>query len=221
MPATPLRRTEAVTVRRRPDRASYDRAAADAILDEALVAHVGIAVDGQPFVIPMAFGRAGDLLYLHGSVASRLLRALDAGTPVCVTVTLIDGLVVSRSWFHSSMNYRSVVVVGTARRLRDPGEVRTALGAIVDHVVPGRTSEARPPTDAELKHTAVLALPIDTASVKTRAGGPIEDPDDLALPIWGGVVPIRTEFGEARRDADVADSVPCPRSLAPYRRPGA
>jgi uncharacterized protein len=210
--------TSQTTVRRQ-ERADYSRAAANAILDEALVAHVGINVDGQPFVIPMAFGRDGEQLVLHGSVASRLLRTLDEGAAVCVTVTLLDDLVVSRSWFHHSMNYRSVVILGVAERIRDPAAARAALGCVVDHVVPGRTAEARPPTDAELRTTAVLVLPIDAASVKVRTGGPTEAPDDLALPIWAGVVPVRTTFGAPAGDDELLDGVAIPPSLSPYRRP--
>jgi len=219
MASPQLTKSDAVTVRRKPDRASYERADAYSILDEALIAHVGISVDGQPFVIPMVFGRDGDRLILHGSVATRLLRALDAGVPVCVTVTLLDALVVSRSQFHTSMNYRSVVVVGVARCIKDLEEAKRALAAVVDHVIPGRSSEAREPTDAELRQTAVLELAIDTASVKRRTGGPIEDPDDLALPIWAGVVPLSTEVGAPVAEADVLPRVELPPSLTPYTRP--
>lgn len=219
MASPQLTKSEAVTVQRKPERASYERADAYAILDEALVAHVGISIDGQPFVIPMVFGRDGDRLILHGSVATRLLRTLDAGTPVCVTVTLLDALVVSRSQFHTSMNYRSVVVVGTARRIKDLEEAKQALGAVVDHVIPGRSREAREPTDAELRQTAVLELPIETASVKCRTGSAIEEPDDLALPIWAGVVPLNTEAGAPIADSDVLPGVELPPSLTPYTRP--
>ncbi len=218
MPSPQLTKTDAVTVRRKPDRASYERADAYSILDEALVAHVGISVDGQPFVIPMVFGRDGDRLILHGSVATRLLRALDAGTPVCVTVTLLDALVVSRSQFHTSMNYRSVVIVGNARHINDLEEAKRAMAAVVDHVMPGRSTEARPPTDAELRQTAVLELPIETASVKRRTGGPIEEPDDLALPIWAGVVPLGIEVGAPVAETDVLAGVKLPASLSPYTR---
>jgi nitroimidazol reductase NimA-like FMN-containing flavoprotein (pyridoxamine 5'-phosphate oxidase superfamily) len=220
--ATPeLTKTDAVTVRRRTERADYTRAAANAILDEALIAHVGISVDGQPFVIPMVFGRDGDQLVLHGSVATRLLRALDDGVAVCVTVTHVDDLVVSRSWFHMSMNYRSVVIIGTAERVRDPDVARRALACVVDHVVPGRTAEARPPTDAELRQTAVLRVPIDTASVKVRTGGPVEEPGDLELPIWAGCVPVRTAFGTPAGDDALLEGVAVPPSLVSYERPGA
>ena len=216
-----LTKTDAVTVRRLTERASYSRAEAYAILDEALIAHVGISVDGQPFVIPMVLGRDGDCLVLHGSVASRLLRTLDDGVAVCVTVTHVDDLVVSRSWFHMSMNYRSVVIIGVAERVRDRDEARRALACVVNHAVPGRTEEARPPSDAELAQTAVLRVPIDTASVKVRTGGPREEPADLELPIWAGLVPIQTSFGMPTGDDALLDGVAVPPSLVAYRRPGA
>lgn len=215
MASPQLTKSDAVTVRRKPDRASYERADAYSILDEALIAHVGISVDGQPFVIPMVFGRDGDRLILHGSVATRLLRALDAGVPVCVTVTLLDALVVSRSQFHTSMNYRSVVVVGVARRIKDLEQAKRAMAALVDHTIPGRAAEAREPTDAEMRQTAVLALPIETASVKRRTGGPIEEPSDLTLPIWAGLVPLTTTAGEPIAEPDVLAGVSVPTSLTP------
>jgi nitroimidazol reductase NimA-like FMN-containing flavoprotein (pyridoxamine 5'-phosphate oxidase superfamily) len=219
MPAPELTKTEATTIRRKAERGDYRRSSANAILDEALIAHVGFSVDEQPFVIPMVFGRDGDRLILHGSVASRLLRALDDGVAVCVTVTLIDALVASRSQFHSSMNYRSVVIIGTAQRIRDLDHARRAMACVVDHALPARSADARPPTDAELRQTAVLELAIDTASVKIRTGGPIEDPDDLALPIWGGIVPVTTTFGTPEPDDDVRADVAVPTALVEYRRP--
>jgi hypothetical protein len=220
MPTSELTKTDATTVRRKAERSDYRRDTANAILDEALVAHVGFSVDEQPFVIPMVFGRDGDRLILHGSAASRLLRALDDGVPVCVTVTLIDALVAARSQFHTSMNYRSVVIIGVARRIRDLDDARRAMARVVDHALPGRSVEARPPTDAELRQTAVLELPIDTASVKTRTGGPVEDPDDLALPVWGGIVPVTTAFGTPQPDDDLRADVKVPTELEDYRRPG-
>jgi len=211
--------SDATTLKRKPERGDHRREAIEAIIDEALVAHVGFAVDGQPFVIPMTYGRDGDRLFLHGSVANRMLRALDDGVPVCVTFTLLDDLVVSRSHFHHSMNYRSVVVVGTARRVRDPEACARALECVVDHVIPGRSSEARPPTDAEIRQTAVLEVPIEQASAKVRSGGPIEEPDDLALDVWGGIVPVTTTFGPPEADGQGADAA-TPRSVRDYRRPG-
>ena len=208
------------TLKRKPERGSHERAVIEAILDEGLVAHVGIVVDDQVFVLPMVYARDGDRLLLHGSVASRLLRTLDAGTPVCVTVTLVDALVLARSQFHHSMNYRSVVVVGAATRVRDLDACRRAVARIVDHVVPGRAAEARPPTDAELRQTAVLELPIEQASTKRRVGTAIEEPDDLALDVWGGVVPVSTTFGPPEPDGQGVATAALPQSLSPYGRPG-
>lgn len=199
--------TERSVVRRRPDRASYELERIHAVLDEGLVAHVGIAVDGQPYVIPMAYGRDGDRLILHGSVAARLMRALDRGLPVCVTVTILDGLVLSRSSFHHSMNYRSVVVLGTARRIDERTAAARALDALVEHVVPGRTAETRPATDVELRQTMVLELPIEEASLKERTGGPLDEPEDLELPVWAGVIPLRTSRGEPVPNDDLAAGV--------------
>jgi nitroimidazol reductase NimA-like FMN-containing flavoprotein (pyridoxamine 5'-phosphate oxidase superfamily) len=194
MGTTELVQTAHTTVRR-AERGSYDRATAHAILDEALVAHVGFATgDGQPFVIPMVYGRVDDTLYLHGAPGTRLVRTLADGAPLCVTVTLIDALVLAKSQMHHSANYRSVVILGSARRVRGD-EAERALTAIVDHALPGRSAEARPPDAAELRRTAVLAVPIDEASVKVRTGGPVDDDADLALPVWAGIVPITTVRG--------------------------
>jgi nitroimidazol reductase NimA-like FMN-containing flavoprotein (pyridoxamine 5'-phosphate oxidase superfamily) len=210
-------RSESTTLKRKPERGDHEAETIHAIIDEALVAHVGFVVDGQPFVIPMTYGRDGDRLFLHGSVANRMLRALDEGVPVCITFTLLDALVVSRSHFHHSMNYRSAVVVGTARRVRDPEVAVHALRCIVDHVIPGRSDEARPPADAEVRQTAVLEVPIQQASAKARTGGPVEEPDDLALDVWGGVVPVTTTFGAPEPDGQGVDA-PVPPSVAAYRR---
>ena len=159
------------------------------------MAHVGIAADGQPYVIPMVYARRGATLYLHGSPASRLLRALKAAVPVCVTVTLIDGLVLARSAFHHSMNYRSVVVLGQAREVIDPEEKQSAFAALVDHAVPGRSGEVRAPNPKETAGTIVLALPLTEASAKIRTGPPIDDEDDLTVPVWAGVIPLSLERG--------------------------
>jgi uncharacterized protein len=214
-----LSTTDRTRVRRAPARASDDRAAAYAVLDEGLVAHVGIQVDGQPYVIPMAYGRDGDRLLLHGSVASRLMRGLAGGLQVCVTVTLVDGLVMARSAFHHSMNYRSVVVLGEARRIEDPDEVAAALDVLVDHIVPGRSDELRPHTDVEVRQTMVLELPIDEASLKARTGGPIDDEADLDLPVWAGVVPLATTTGTPEPDAR-ATGGPVPDTVGQWHRPG-
>ena len=212
--------TPHTTFNRRPDRGTYERAAAERILDEAFVAHVGFVDDGQPIVIPMVFGRDGDRLVLHGSVTSRLLRALDTGVPVCVTVTLVDGIVLAHSQFHHSVNYRSVVIVGTARRVRDADEHRRALSCVVDHVTPGRAGEARPPNDAELRQTMVLQVAIETASVKTRLGGSIApDEEDRDLPVWSGVVPLTVRPGTPVADRHSSPSADPPASVSPWSRP--
>ena len=192
MPAGPPSR--ATRVRRHPDRGRYERAEIDAILDEALVCHVGFD-DARPFVIPMIHARVGDTLYLHGSPGSRLLRRLERGIDVCVTATLVDGLVLARSQFHHSLNYRSAVVLGRARLVADDGDKRLALRAIVDHVLPGRSDDSREASPAELLATKVLALSIGEASAKLRTGPPIDDEDDLGLPFWSGVVPLTTTPG--------------------------
>lgn len=192
MPTGPSSR--ATRVRRHPERGRYEREVVDAILDAAVVSHVGFDAE-RTFVIPMIHARIDDTLYLHGSPGSRLLRALERGVGVCVTATLIDGLVLARSQFHHSLNYRSVVVLGRARLVADDGEKRRALRAIVDHVLPGRGDDSRPPSAKELLATKVLALPIDEASAKVRTGPPIDDEEDEALPFWSGVVPLTTTPG--------------------------
>jgi nitroimidazol reductase NimA-like FMN-containing flavoprotein (pyridoxamine 5'-phosphate oxidase superfamily) len=202
MSAAPSTRT---TVRRLPERGAYERDTLYAILDEALVCHVGFVSDGQPFVLPCAYARQGGRLLLHGSPGSRMLRILAGGAPVCVTVTLVDGLVLARSAFHHSMNYRSVVVLGTAAPVVDAQERLAALEAIVEHLAPGRWREARRPSAAELARTLVVALPLDEASAKLRVGGPQDDAEDLGLPVWAGHVPLALTPGPP---------VPCP-SLGP------
>lgn len=185
---TPTPRT---TVQRLPKRAAYDRAAVEAILDEALVCHIGFVVDGQPFVIPTIHARVEGRLYVHGSAASRMLRALGEGPQVCVTVTIVDGLVLARSAFHHSMNYRSVVVLGRARFVTDPAEKVAALEAVVEHVVPGRSREVRAPNEKEILATSVLRLDLAEVSAKVRSGPPVDDPEDMALGCWAGEVPLR------------------------------
>lgn len=209
------------TTARKAERASLDRADAYAVLDEGLVAHVGFVVDDRPFVMPMAYGRDGDRLLLHASVATRLARTLGESAPVCVTVTLLDGLVAARSQFHHSMNYRSVVVVGDAVRLHDPADIARALVSIVDHVIPGRSAEARPANHTEQRLTAVLAVALETASLKVRSGPPLDDPDDIAAGGWAGVVPLSLHAGAPTADdAATAAGVDVPPSIASYRRPG-
>jgi nitroimidazol reductase NimA-like FMN-containing flavoprotein (pyridoxamine 5'-phosphate oxidase superfamily) len=181
--------SDRVRLHRRPDRGSYERAELDAILDAALVCHVGFVHDRSPVVIPTIHARAGDLLYLHGSPASRMLRDLAGGVDVCVTATLVDGLVLAKSWMHHSLNYRSAVVMGRAHRLDGPEKVE-ALRVVVEHVQPGRAAESRPPSPKELTATLVLALPITEFSVKIRTGGPIDDPEDSSLDWFAGVTPV-------------------------------
>jgi nitroimidazol reductase NimA-like FMN-containing flavoprotein (pyridoxamine 5'-phosphate oxidase superfamily) len=193
--------SERITVRRIPKRAHYDQETIHAILDEALICQVGFVIGGEPFVIPTIHARLDDTLYLHGAVASRMLKVLGAGGIVCVSATLLDGLVLARSAFHHSMNYRSVSVFGRARRVTDPQEIQRALDAIVDHVAPGRRAEVRPPNDKELAATAVVALPIEEASAKIRTGGPVDDEEDHALDVWAGVLPLTMTAGAPLDDA--------------------
>jgi nitroimidazol reductase NimA-like FMN-containing flavoprotein (pyridoxamine 5'-phosphate oxidase superfamily) len=195
--------SDRTTVRRRPGRGVYDPAVIDAILDEAFVCHVGVVIDGQPYVIPTGYGRSGRILYLHGSPANRLLGALADGAAACVTVTLVDGFVLARSVFHHSMNYRSVVILATGRPVTDRQEKADALRCVTNHIMPGRWEEARPPTDRELDGTHVIAIPLDEASAKVRIGPPIDDEPDYLLPIWAGVVPIVTGIGAPQPDARV------------------
>ncbi|MDX6465460.1 MAG: uncharacterized protein QOI27_500 [Gaiellaceae bacterium] len=181
---------EHLRVKREPQRGVYDRETIDAILDEALVCHLGFAVDGQPYVIPTLHARVGDLLYVHGSAASRMLRHAASDVRICITVTLLDGLVLARSVFNHSIDYRSVVVLGTPTLVEELEEKREALRAFTEHIAPGRWEEARQPTDQELKATWILSVPLDEASAKVRTGPPEDEPEDLELPVWAGVVPI-------------------------------
>jgi nitroimidazol reductase NimA-like FMN-containing flavoprotein (pyridoxamine 5'-phosphate oxidase superfamily) len=190
MASSELLRTDRSRARRLADRARYDREAVDAILDEALVCHVGFAVDGRAWVMPTTYARVGDSVYLHGAAGNFALRTLAGGVEVCVTVTLLDGLVFAKSAFHHSMNYRSVMLFGQATAVTEPAEKTTALLAIVDHMQAGRSAETRRPTDSELRATLVVRLVIDEGSAKVRTGGPIDDPEDNELPYWAGVVPI-------------------------------
>jgi nitroimidazol reductase NimA-like FMN-containing flavoprotein (pyridoxamine 5'-phosphate oxidase superfamily) len=201
-------KTDRTTVRRLPKRGNYDRATVEAILDEALICHVGFVVDGSPVVIPTIHTRVGDTLYFHGSAASRMLRTLRDGVEACVTATLLDGLVLARSTFHHSVNYRSAVVFGVAREVTDREEMLTVLEALVEHVCRGRSAEARGPNEAELKQTLVLALPINEASAKIRTGPPIDDEQDYAMGVWAGVLPMRLVPGEPIRDERSSAEVP-------------
>ena len=188
--------TPRTTLHRIPARGSYDRATVHAILDEALVCHLGFVSHEHPFVIPTTFVRDGETLYVHGAAASRTLKSLAEGVAACVTVTLLDGLVLSRSAFHHSMNFRSVVVYGVATKVESDEEKQLASRALVDHMVPGRSEETRGPTASELRKTLVVRVPITEASAKIRTGPPIEEPDDLALPYWGGEIPMTLTRGE-------------------------
>jgi len=212
---TPTTRTQ---VRRLPKRGHYDRETVYKILDEAFVCHVGFVADGQPYVIPTNFGRVDDKLYLHGSAASRMLRTLSKGVPVCVTITLVDGLVLARSAFHHSVNYRSVVVLGTAQLVEDPPEKMDALRLFAEHIMKGRWDDVRQPTEQELKATSVLRLPLDEVSAKVRTGGPVDDEEDYALPVWAGVLPIKPLPQAPIADPRLNPATPVPEYLKNYSR---
>jgi len=213
-----LEPTPRTTLRRLPARGHFDRATVNAILDEALVCHVGFVTDGQPFVIPTIHARAGDQVFVHGSAASRMLKTLQGGVPVCLTATLLDGLVLARSAFHHSMNYRSVVVLGDATPVTDEREKWDALHAIVEHVAPGRWSEVREPSAKELAGTLVLRLPIEEASAKVRTGPPLDDEEDYALECWAGVLPLRLTPGTPVPDPRMPEGRPLPASVTGYAR---
>ena len=212
---TPTDRTQ---VKRLPKRGKYDADTVYKILDEAFVCHVGFAVDGQPFVIPTNFGRVGDTLYLHGSAASRMLRTLGQGIPVCVTVTLVDGLVLARSAFHHSVNYRSVVILGTAKLVEDPNEKMEALRLFTEHIMRGRWDEIRWPNEQEMKGTTVLALSLEEVSAKVRVGGPVDDEEDYSLPVWAGVLPLSQTTGAPVPDTRLNEGTPVPGYITNYSR---
>ena len=211
----PTRRTQ---LSRHPERGSHEREAVYAILDEALICHIGFVADGQPYVLPTTHARIDDQLYVHGSVASRMLKTLRTATPICVTVTLIDGLVLARSAFHHSMNYRSAVILGTATQVADPEHKRRAFDALIEHVVPGRSAQVRAASDQELKATLVLSLAITEASAKTRVGPPIDSQADYALPCWAGVLPLAVQAQPPVADARLLPGVPLPKEVAAYQR---
>jgi hypothetical protein len=218
-PAPPA--SDRVRLRRKRERGSYDRRVIDAILDEGLIAHLGIVEeDGQPLVIPTLHARRGDVVYCHGSVASRTLRTLAAGAPVCLTVSLLDGLVLARSAMHHSANYRSAMLVGKASCVEDPDEKRAAMKAVVEHIVPGRWRDVRGPTDNELKATSVLAIPIEEASAKVRTGPPLDDDEDHALGAWAGVIPLTAMPGAPVSDPRLRADIDPPAYVTAYRRPG-
>jgi len=211
--------TERTTLRRRPQRASYDRATVEAILDEGLYCHIGFTVEGQPYVIPTIHARVDDRLYVHGSSASRMLRNLKTGVPMCVTVTILDGLVLARSAFHHSMNYRSVVVLGVAQEVTDPQEKYEALKAVVDHVAPKRWEDVRWPTEQELKATSVLRLPLEEVSAKIRTGPPLDDEEDYQLPCWAGELPLRLTPQVPLPDPRLPSETSVPSYIRAYQRP--
>lgn len=203
---------------RKSDRAAYDKKTVHAILDEGLLAHVGFVDKDWPMVIPMIYARIDETLYLHGAKAARFAKTLGKGVPVCIEVTLVDALVLARSAFHSSMNYRSVVVHGMAHLVDDPDHKARVLAEVTDRLAPGRWDEARPMTDKELKSTSVIAVPIEHAVAKARTGGPIDDDEDYALPIWAGVIPIRHTFGSPQDDGRVLEGVDVPESISRAQR---
>ena len=209
-------KTDRTKVKRLPDRGRYDRETISAILDEAFICHVGFVVEGQPYVIPTGFARVGDDLYIHGSSASRMLRKLSKGVDVCVTVTLIDGLVLARSAFHHSINYRSVVILGKAELVDDDDEKNRALKAFTEHIVPGRWADVRWPTELELKATSVLKLPINEASAKIRTGDPKDDEEDYAMDIWAGVLPLTIVPGKPIDDTNLIHDVEPPKYITEY-----
>jgi nitroimidazol reductase NimA-like FMN-containing flavoprotein (pyridoxamine 5'-phosphate oxidase superfamily) len=216
-PYIPTARTN---VRRLPKRGVYDRAEVFKILDEALICHVGFNDEtGRPVVIPTGYGRTDDRLFLHGSAASRMLRGLAGGIPVCVTVTLLDAMVLARSAFHHSMNYRSVVIFGEAILLEDPGQKNEALRIISDHLVPGRWDDVRPPTPQELKGTSVLTVDLEEVSAKVRTGGPLDDEEDYSLPVWAGIIPLKMTPGGVIPDPNALTPIDPPRYATEYRRP--
>jgi len=202
---TPTARTRVV---REPQRAVYDRDTVNQILDEAFLCHVGLVAEGQPFVIPMSYGRDGEVLYIHGSVASRMMRNLEQGVPVCITVTLVDGLVLARSVFNHSMNYRSVIILGKATLVDDPSEKLAALRALSEHILPHRWDDSRQPNEKELKATSVLRLPINEFSAKIRVGPPVDDEEDYSFRTWAGVIPLEINSGSPIRDDRCKQELP-------------
>lgn len=207
---TPTERTQ---VKRLPKRGKYERETVHQILDSGIVCHVGFNVEGQPYVIPTNYGRKDDTLYIHGSAASRMLRTLSGGVPVCVTVTHLDGLVLARSAFHHSVNYRSVVILGTANLVEKPAEKMEALRVFTDQVMKGRWDDVRQPTEQELKATTVLSIALEEVSAKVRTGGPIDDEADYTLPVWAGVLPLETIAKSPIPDAQRKVDLPVPEYL--------
>lgn len=206
------------TIRRLPELAAYDIETVESVLDAGLVAHVGISSHGAPVVIPMAYARVGDTVYVHGSTASRVMRTLKTGDPICITVTIIDGIVLARSAFNMSMNYRAVVIHGRARLVSDPDERMTAFRAVMNHVVPGHWDEVRPPNAIELRQTLVTAVKLEEVSAKISSGPPTDEVEDLELPIWAGQIPLHTVAGTPIPDPGVPEDIDAPASVSHYAR---
>jgi uncharacterized protein len=213
-----IEQTERTKLKRIPKRGNFDRETVYKILDEAFICHVGFTVDGQTFVLPTAYGRNGDVLYIHGSAASRMMREISKGIDVCVTVTLVDGLVLARSAFHHSMNYRSVVIFGNAEIIADEAEKNNALFVLTEHIVRGRWDDVRPPNAKELKGTTVLRLPINEASAKIRTGDPIDDENDYNSDVWAGVIPLQVVAGKPISDKLLSENIAVPVYLNNYQR---
>ena len=213
-----LSRTTRTTLKRLPQRGSYERELINQILDEGFICHVGFVADGQPFVIPTGYARFDDKLFIHGSQASRMLRTLEKGIDLCVTVTLIDGLVLARSAFHHSMNYRSVVVFGRAKVVDDREEKLAALLVLSEHMIPGRWADVRGPSESELQQTTVLSLPLAEASAKVRTGPPLDEEEDYDLPAWAGVIPLRLTAGAPVDDPRLKARIAAPDYAQRYER---
>ena len=211
--------TDRTKLKRLPKRGHFDRETVYGILDEGFICHIGFVVDGHPVVIPTGYARVDDKLYIHGSQASRMLRTLANGIHACVTVTLLDGLVLARSAFHHSMNYRSVVVFGKATLVEDPEEKMSALFALSEQIIRGRWNDVREPTELEMKATTVLSLTLQEASAKIRTGPPLDDEEDYSLPMWAGVVPLKLTAGPPINDPRLPEGVPVPEYASNYRRP--
>jgi nitroimidazol reductase NimA-like FMN-containing flavoprotein (pyridoxamine 5'-phosphate oxidase superfamily) len=216
---TEYEQTERTRIYRKPGRGSYDRDLVHSILDEALTCHVGFVADGQPYVVPTIHARVGETLFLHGARGNRMLKALVDGTPCCVTVTLVDGLVLARAALHHSLNYRSVMVLGKATEVTDPREKQDALRAVVNHIAPGRADEIRGADETDLKSTRVLSIPIEEASAKVRTGPPVDEEADLDLPSWAGQLPLTSGTGEPIPAPDLTQDLPVPESVRSWARP--
>ncbi|MCI0659766.1 MAG: pyridoxamine 5'-phosphate oxidase family protein [Acidobacteria bacterium] len=215
---TSFKPTTRTKLKRLAERGEYDREIVYRILDEAFVCHVGFVIDGEPYVVPTGYGRVGDRLYIHGSAASRMLRSLAGGISLCVTITLVDGLVLARSAFHHSVNYRSVIIFGTAAIVSDPREKMAALETFTDHIIPGRWSEVRAPNDQELKATTVLVLKLEEVSAKIRSGPPKDDLEDQEIPVWAGELPLRVEAMAPVDDPNLRAGITAPSYVVNYSR---